>query len=518
VLLLAFLLAGSLAMLPVTRMAVYLWSSDPLRSFGALLPLASIAIAVRNWKRLGWSFAPTPWGLLAIAVAIVAARAVDGMTLSYRMGWFGIDPLQPGMIVAVYFSGILLLTGGFRLWRASLFAVALMFCVNPVPHFFNVLVDFPLQRISAQVARSFAHVLGLYPTGEQLQLMFTPKFGMQIIPGCNGMRGAATMAYVALLVSYLRGYRPLRIAGIVCTAALLGYLLNFVRLCLLVVYYAIGQNHPHLRGDGELIDYIIGGCLFLIVGTLAGALWLGGDKQNAESLANERPIDWPALLRRPLLATVACLLGLTALPELPSAYALARSPSSASAPATVFTAMPVHAGSWQRSNSYTTEITEDTPHWVWATYTHADGRKVDLGIWLLPFQHVALRSRQIRGVNASWEGGMQATATGDIPVQFSSYVSQDDLGSASLQAFYAETICLPRHCSSYATGFGKTGWSIAVGPTALRSGLRLPLQLRVRQPDNTPISAEQRAQDERAIRDLIAHVNTRALTERFGFR
>ena len=38
----------------------------------------------------------------------------------------------------------------FLLVYAALFPIVLMWFVNPIPHVFNVFVDLPLQRISAQ--------------------------------------------------------------------------------------------------------------------------------------------------------------------------------------------------------------------------------------------------------------------------------------------------------------------------------------------------------------------------------
>lgn len=516
---LLFLIASALGMLPTTRALVLLWTSDPLRSFGALIPLVTIALLVRAWRNTGWTFAPAPVGLVAIVVAVAASRTSEGLLLTYHRGSVGFDPFQPGLLLFLYFSGVVLLLGGRSLWRASLFPLCLLLCVNPVPHMFSVLVDYPLQRISADVARHFAHLLGLYPTGAQLQLMFTPKFGMEIIPGCNGMRGAATMAYVTLLLGYLRGYRPPRIALLVVCATLLGYLLNFTRLCLLVFYYAIGRNHPALRGDGVLIDYIIGGCLFLLLSTLVGALWFGG-QPDAPQQPQERAVDWPRLLRQPLLLTSAALLAAASLTELPAAYAVMSKPSGILAPATAFAAMPPQAGPWQRSSGFTREVLDGTPRWVWADYRNPDGRIVGFGIWLMPTQHYAIRSRQAHGVEPDWQGGMNGTAAGNIPVRLSSFIVRDDLETVARgPGYFAETTCLDDRCVDRSGGFNKQGWSVALGPSALRTQLRLPVQFRVEHPaGSTTVSDAQRAQDETAIRDLLSHIDTRSLTLQLGFR
>jgi exosortase J len=140
-----------------------------------------------------------------------------------------------------------MLFGGPRLLRASIAPLCLLLFVNPVPAAFNSLVDLPLQHLSASTARSFAHFIGLQPTGVQLRMMFAPNFGMFIAPGCNGVRGSITLGYLALIFGYVRRLR-LRLLILTTLAALLmGYALNLLRLCVLVVYYRTGVNFPSIQ-------------------------------------------------------------------------------------------------------------------------------------------------------------------------------------------------------------------------------------------------------------------------------
>ena len=158
------------------------------------------------------------------------------------------------LVVFAYGAGVVLLFGGTRLFRAALFPLLLLWFVNPVPHIFNVFVDLPLQRISAHVARAFAIALGQPLSPDQIRLMFTPDFGMFIAPGCNGIRGAVTMGFIALIAGYLYRFRWYAHAAVVAGAVLLGYVFNFARLCILVLYYLVALHFPWLQtgGDGRL--------------------------------------------------------------------------------------------------------------------------------------------------------------------------------------------------------------------------------------------------------------------------
>ena len=194
-LLLFFLFAGALGMYPLTRTLIALWGTDPLRSFGGLVPFASCALIVRSWSGLSWERNGTVWGLAPLAASVLCSRLSAPYRIEVQAGGLHIDPIQPGFILFGYISGVVLLLGGGALWRRCIFPLCLLLAVDPIPHVFTRLVDLPLQTASATVARRFAYMIGLHPTGKQLDLLFTPVLGMTTVPGCDGMRGTATMAY-----------------------------------------------------------------------------------------------------------------------------------------------------------------------------------------------------------------------------------------------------------------------------------------------------------------------------------
>ena len=93
----------------------------------------------------------------------------------------------------------------------------------------------------------FAIALGQKLTPDQLRLMFTPDFGMFIAPGCNGIRGAITMGFIALIAGYLYRFRRYAHVAVVAGAVLLGYVFKFARLCILVLYYLVALRIHWLR-------------------------------------------------------------------------------------------------------------------------------------------------------------------------------------------------------------------------------------------------------------------------------
>ena len=94
---------------------------------------------------------------------------------------------------------------------------------------------------------------------------------MFIAPGCDGIRGAVTMGYLALILGYLYRFSLRAWVLSVLGAVALGYVFNLIRLCFLVLFYRVALSFPWLQPHGEGADYLIGGLLFLsAAGLFAG--------------------------------------------------------------------------------------------------------------------------------------------------------------------------------------------------------------------------------------------------------
>ncbi len=146
-----------------------------------------------------------------------------------------------------YFSGVVLLFGGWRAWKVQRFPFALLLLVNPVPGLVSTLVDLPLQAFAAQAARYFAHILDLPVTGEALKLMFSPTLGIFLAPGCNGLQGAVAMGYLALILGYLWRMPKFQHGCYIFGAIALAYLFNLLRLAGVVLYYWCAVRIPAIN-------------------------------------------------------------------------------------------------------------------------------------------------------------------------------------------------------------------------------------------------------------------------------
>jgi exosortase J len=431
-----------------------LWMMDALKSIGMLIPLVSFVLIMRVWRLLGWEMEGSWWGLIILVITTIVVRVRDQSILVFVFSPKWSIYVPPHSLVAfAYGAGVVLLFGGTRLFRASLFPLVLLWFVNPIPHIFNVLVDLPLQRASAHVARAFAIALGQPLSPDQLRLMFTPEFGMFIAPGCNGIRGAVTMGFIALVAGYVYRFRWYAHAAVVAGAVLLGYLFNFARLCILVLYYMVALHFTWLRSRAEMGDYIIGACLFLL-GTF---LLFYVVRRLSESPGQIKP---PAINSLPSAGPArgssfyprfAAMLALVLFSGygVARAYVLAHSDSYAAQRKTDQNApgqFPARIGNYSLSRSWNENLFTGPLVFHWAQYVpDGGGTPVSLGISPSLGSHDTLICHSARGEDPLWRDQLTLPTVGNVPVSFSGSFFND----GATQYLEATTICTGASCGEY---------------------------------------------------------------------
>ncbi len=353
-------------------------------------------------------------------------------------------------------------------------------------------------------------------------MMFAPRFGMVIVPGCDGIRGSATMVYLALLIGYLRRMGTVRTALLMLAGLATGYLLNLTRLCTLVLYCWVGVHFPHLRGNGELIDYCIGGTLFLLVSVVAGYLLfrpLPRSSLTAAAPRSTRPsrVPWRQTFQTPRWIAATLLLAAAAVTAVPSAWALLFTPDDYIAPAVAEAALPAQAGPWHMGEHWREDYYGQTV-WLWTAYHRDDGASIALAVWLSPKRHYAIQSRLMNGSKPLVGNHLNTTAADALPVELSTFTLQDDLVEHSLPipTYFAETICVRSHCSVQEAGFQQTGWIIALNPVDVRMNRRLPLLFRVQSVPGGQETPEVQADARREIAGFINTLDLKSLTEKLG--
>jgi exosortase J len=439
--------AGLLTIWPSVRSLFDIWTTDDLKSMGMVVPLVCYLLILRAWKSLNWETEGSWWGfaVLAGSAALMFLRDQMLLVVTINKNWLLQLPPLP-LVAVVYAAGMVLLFGGTRLLKAAWFPILFMWAVIPVPQTFSRRVDLPLQHASATVARAWAHVLGQPLTQDKLRLMFTPEFGMFIAPGCNGIRGSITLGLAAILVGYLYRFRWYVYAPVVAGAVLLGYLFNFLRLCLLVVYYKVALPYPWLQHHAKIADYMIGGCLFMCALALffTVANTLRNDLQPSAALPENpaQPSAEPApqrgvrLLQTSLLLRVAAVL---AMASIFGADVLHERQVYAREAVQTLPAMPAHIGNFTLQRSWN-EAPSGVLVYTWGEYAApavngTPGAHVRLGVSPQTI-HDAEVCHLARGEDPTWHGQIvAATAGGPVELTAATY------NNGAVQELEASTVC-----------------------------------------------------------------------------
>ncbi len=445
--------AGLLTIFSSVRMLWMIWRTDDLKSMGMVVPFICAALILREWRRLGWETEGSWWGfaVLAISAALMFLRDQTLFIVTINKDWLLQIPPLP-LVAVVYAAGMVLLLGGTRLLRAAWFPVLLMWAVIPVPQTFSRFIDLPLQHAAASVARAFAHALGQQLTQDKLRLMFTPEFGMFIAPGCNGIRGSITLGLAAIVVAYLYRFRWFVAVPVVAGAVLLGYLFNFLRLCLLVVYYKIVLGHEWWQNHARQADFVIGGCLFVLALVIffAVAERLRRDPQDVRAESPQpAPASRPAT---PFLARVAAVLALSAIFGVEALHALrAQAAYEASRPTPA--GLPQRIGDYTLLRTWTDTTLEGTVVYLWGEYAAptppsntaaAPSPHISLGISPQLSVHDAEVCHIARGEDPTWHGQIAAASPGgEIDLTSAAY------NNGVTQRLEASTVCDAGACRQY---------------------------------------------------------------------
>src|ERR1700733_4502555 len=525
---LAALLAvlGLSAVWPAAVLLWDLWTQDALKSIGMFIPLVSFVLVLRAWRSLGWEMDGSWWGLviLVVTAAVVHIRNQSILIFVLSPQWSIYMP--PHSLVAfAYGAGVVLLFGGTRLFRAALFPLILLWFVNPIPHIFNVLVDLPLQRASAHVARAFAIALGQPLSPDQLRLMFTPEFGMFIAPGCNGIRGAVTMGFIALIAGYVYRFRWYAQAAVVLCAVLLGYVFNFARLCGLVLYYLVALHFTSLQHRAKLADYIIGACLFLFATFLLFYVIrrLGESPNQLKPAAAEPPACAPVRLSF-VYPRIAAMLAFVVFGLYGVARAVAYTNSSAytsqiKIDQNALGQFPARIGSYTLARSWNENIFAGTLIYHWAEYAPDDGgTHISLGVSPVLGSHDTLICHSARGEDPLWHSQLTLPTAGNVPISFSASL----YNNGDSQYLEATTICNGDSCGEYSSDRAHFGF-VYSKPTSQSVFSQdpqrpIPILLKAETIDTTLPVEVARQQLSTALRSFLDSVDLNSLTQPYRRR
>jgi exosortase J len=225
-------------------------------------------------------------------------------------------------------------------------------------------------------------------------------------------------------------------APVVAGAVLLGYVFNFLRLCLLVIYYKIAVPYPWLHHHAKRADYLIGGGLFMA----ALAVFFTVANKLRRDLPEDGGAVFPAggssIAAGPYLAKVAAVLVLSAVfgfdamhTHFAEAKAFGRPP--------MMVPMPSKIGDYTLVRTWNDTLVGGTIVYTWGEYAEGgQGTRISLGISPVFGVHDAEVCHIARGEDPTWHGQIAALSpAGRVDLTAAAY------NDGTRQWLEASTVC-----------------------------------------------------------------------------
>ena len=212
---------------PTLTAVVRRWSTDPQYSHGFLVPVFSLALLWLRRKRLAANAARVNgWGLAVLAAA--AALRFVGAYVYFE--W----PDTLALLASI--AGIVVLLGGWGIWRWAWPAVAFLGFMLPLPFQLEVALSQPLQRLATGASTYCLQTLGL-PALSEGNIILIDDHKIGVLEACNGLGMLVAFFALATAVAVVSGGPVGEKVVLVLSAVPIALAMNVVRITATGVLY-----------------------------------------------------------------------------------------------------------------------------------------------------------------------------------------------------------------------------------------------------------------------------------------
>jgi exosortase len=235
------------------------WASDEDMGHGFLVPLAVGWIVWRErgrWMKLDPS--PSRWGFAILGVGAIGHAA----------GSMGVGLFAASVAMLVSAIGGVVAIGGFRFLRAWAFPLLLSLFMLPKLAVVYNQATLPLQLTASRLAAAMLSATGsgVVRDGNILQIAGRRIW---VAEACSGIRYLLPLAFMALLIAYLRESKPAAKVAIVVLSVPFAIVANAVRVAAAARFPAFEEGIPHVVA-GLVIFGLCLGCLMFTCRLIEG--------------------------------------------------------------------------------------------------------------------------------------------------------------------------------------------------------------------------------------------------------
>ena len=215
---------------PIFLGLVLQWSSDSNFAHGFFVLPFSLFVVWRNRVRLRTiSCRPSPWGLpiVAFALSLLIIGDLGAVLFVSRVSLLF---LVAGLVVVFF---------GWNHLRATLFPIAFLLLMIPIPAIVFGPLTMPLQILGSKIAASALPIFGV-PVFREGNIINLPTMSLEVAQACSGVRSLLSLVTLVAIHGYLIKSPTLMRIALVLAAIPITILVNSLRIIgtgLLVEYW-----------------------------------------------------------------------------------------------------------------------------------------------------------------------------------------------------------------------------------------------------------------------------------------
>jgi len=222
------LLVGWLYFGVLTRLAQQWWT-DPNFSHGFFVPAFAAFVAWQSRARFAaLPEKPSWWGLPVVAFGLA----------TLVVGTIGAELFLSRVSLVFLIAGMVILLWGWKHFQATLFPLAFLFLMIPIPAIIFNQITFPLQVLASKVAAWILPLFGV-PVFREGNIINLAAMPLEVAQACSGIRSLLSLTTLAIMYGYLMETR------------------NSIRvmLALASIPIAVAANSTRILGTGLLVHY-----------------------------------------------------------------------------------------------------------------------------------------------------------------------------------------------------------------------------------------------------------------------
>jgi len=214
---------------PILARLARQWWTDPNFSHGFFVPAFSLYVLWQNRDKLrAVDRAPSSWGLLLVLFSLGILT----------LGVFGAELFLSRISLVLLLAGMVIFLYGWPMLRATVFPLAFLVLMVPIPSIVLNQITFPLQIFASKLSAALLPLLGV-PVLREGNVINLPAMPLEVADACSGIRSLLSLTCLAVMYGYLLEKR----IGI------------RVLLALASIPIAVVANSFRIVGTGLLVQY-----------------------------------------------------------------------------------------------------------------------------------------------------------------------------------------------------------------------------------------------------------------------